>query len=102
MEKQELAQKIKAGDSPVIIDVRSSMEFRSGHIPGALHCSLIKLLLRLSRLPEDKQQTIVLTCEHGPRAQMAKSILIRKGYGKIELLEGHMASWRQARLPLEK
>lgn len=102
VQKQELAQRIKKGDAPLIIDVRSALEYRSGHIPGAQHCSLFKILFRLSRLPEDKQKPLVLTCEHGPRAQLAKAVICRSGYARVELLDGHMAGWRNARLPLEK
>ena len=73
MQARDLEQRIKRGDPPVIIDVRSGMEFRAGHIPGALHCPLFKVVLRMAKLPVDKQKTLVLTCEHGPRAQLAKA-----------------------------
>jgi len=102
MQASELVRRIKEGKPPVVLDARSGFEYRSGHIPGAIHAPFMKVLLRLAELPEDKGQTVVLTCEHGPRAQMVMSTLSRSGYSKIELLEGHMAGWRRAKLPLEK
>lgn len=102
MQASDLARKIKDGNPPIVLDARSGFEYRSGHIPGAIHAPFMKVLFRLAKLPEDKGQLVVLTCEHGPRAQMVMSALSRSGYSKIELLEGHMAKWRKAKLPLEK
>ncbi|HKJ05413.1 MAG TPA: rhodanese-like domain-containing protein [Geopsychrobacteraceae bacterium] len=102
MRAQELALKIKSGSTPTIIDVRSGFEYRSGHIPGAIHAPLIKILFRLVRLPKTKEQLLVVTCEHGPRARLVMSTLARAGYSKLEMLEGHMSGWRQAQLPLRR
>ncbi len=88
--------------APGTVDVRSGAEFRSGHIPGAVHVPFWAAPLRLKVLPADRQAKLVLTCEHGPRAQLAKTLLGLAGYRNLELLEGHMAGWRRAALPLEK
>ncbi len=45
---------------------------------------------------------LVVTCEHGPRAQIAVALLGRCGYANVTLLDGHMAGWRRAGFPLEK
>jgi rhodanese-related sulfurtransferase len=44
----------------------------------------------------------VITCEHGPRALMAKCLLAAYGYRHTTLLKGHMLGWRRAGLPEEK
>lgn len=102
MQPQTLAQRIKSSHPPVVIDVRSGMEFTSGHIPGALHLPLWKILLRRGALPRDKSTDLVVTCEHGPRAQLALGLLQMFGYKNIKLLIGHMSSWRQAQRPVQK
>jgi rhodanese-related sulfurtransferase len=102
MQAEELAQKIKSKQPPCLLDVRSGPEFRAGHIPGALHAPSWKILLRLAPLPEDKETTLVVTCEHGPRAQLAKLLLERRGYRKVLLLDGHTAGWRRSGRPLER
>ncbi|GAC1471443.1 MAG: hypothetical protein PVSMB11_07160 [Desulfuromonadaceae bacterium] len=38
----------------------------------------------------------MVTCEHGPRAQLAKGLLGAFGYRNVALLASHMAGWRQA------
>ena len=62
----------------------------------------MRILLRLARLPRDKSAEMVITCEHGPRALMAQGILTARGYRNNSLLDGHMAGWKKADLPIEK
>jgi rhodanese-related sulfurtransferase len=102
MHPQELTRRLKSKKMPVVLDVRSGIEFRSGHIPGAIHSPALKILLRLARIPSDKDVELVVTCEHGPRAQLAKGLLGVFGYRNVTLLEGHMAAWRRAGYPQEK
>lgn len=102
MQPVELAKRIKQNKLPIIIDVRSRYEFMSGHIPGAIHSPVWKIMLRLAKIPADRKAELVVTCEHGPRAQLAKGLLGLLGYRNVPLLEGHMAAWRRAGLPQEK
>jgi len=44
---------------------------------------------------------MVVLCELGPRAVMARSLLGLFGYRNTLLLAGHMAAWRRLGLPLE-
>jgi rhodanese-related sulfurtransferase len=96
MQAKELQRRLKANNPPTVVDVRSGFEYRSGHIPGALHAPMWKLIFRLTKLSEDKNTELVLTCEHGPRAQVVQGLLKRRGYRKLVLLDGHMSGWRKA------
>jgi len=102
MQPGELSKRMKSGQPPTVLDVRSSIEFRRGHIPGAIHSPALKILLRLARIPSDRNTELVVTCEHGPRAQLAKGLLGVLGYRNVTLLEGHMAAWRAAGRSQEK
>ncbi|OHB25173.1 MAG: sulfurtransferase [Desulfuromonadaceae bacterium GWC2_58_13] len=102
MKINDLAKKLKTKQAPCVVDVRSGPEFRSGHIPGAIHAPLLSILLRQPRLPQLRETRMVLTCEHGPRALIVKSVLGLLGYRNLDLLEGHMSAWRKAGLPMEK
>jgi hydroxyacylglutathione hydrolase len=102
MQSQELAGRIAARQAPAVIDVRTGFEFRAGHIPGAINAPIWKILLRLAPLPGDRQAEMVVLCELGPRAMMAKALLGLLGYCRITLLDGHMAGWRRNGLPQEK
>ena len=102
MQAKELLQRLKTKNPPTTVDVRSGLEFRSGHVPGAIHMPMWKIMFRLAKLPEDRATELVLTCEHGPRAQMVQGQLKRRGYSKVVLLDGHMAGWRKAGLKTER
>ena len=101
MDPQQLARLLGSATAPAVVDVRSGFEFRSGHIPGAIHAPALTILLRLKRLPTDRSAPVVLTCEHGPRAELARMLLRLAGYRNVELLAGHMAAWRRAGRKLE-
>ncbi|PKN16589.1 MAG: rhodanese-like domain-containing protein [Deltaproteobacteria bacterium HGW-Deltaproteobacteria-23] len=96
MQPADLIKRIKSKQAPVILDVRSNFEFGSGHIPGSIHAPTWKILLRLAKIPTDKSAELVVTCEHGPRAQLAKGLLVFLGYSDVTLLEGHMAAWKKS------
>lgn len=94
-----LAEAVSARHAPQILDVRSSAEFRHGHIPGAVHMPFWLLPFRVDTLPLSRDAELVVYCGHGPRAQMARLVLERAGYERLMLLTGHMKAWRDARLP---
>ena len=103
MTATELNKKLKSKTPPVVVDTRSGMEYRMGHIPGALLLPIWKVLFRMTgALPKDKQTPLVLYCESGARAEMVGSMLAKRGYSRISYLDGDMPGWRQAGLPLEK
>jgi hydroxyacylglutathione hydrolase len=102
MKASELAKRIKKKRAPLIIDTRTEIEFKRGHIPGAIHAPPLKILLKMTHLPADKNTEFVITCLHDPRAWIARGLLSIYGYRHATLLDGHMVGWRRAGLPLEK
>jgi rhodanese-related sulfurtransferase len=101
MQASELVERIKSNNAPVVVDTRSEFEFRRGHIPGAINAPVRKILLNTAHLPQDKKREMVILCEHGQRAMLAKFLLGLYGYSNTALLEGHMKAWKQAGRPLE-
>lgn len=102
MKLEILKKLLKSTTPPVVIDVRSGFEYRSGHIPGALHLPVPSLLFKRGDLPQDRKALLVITCEHGPRAVLARKMLGLLGFKNCELLDGHMLAYRRKGLPLEK
>ncbi len=67
-----------------LIDVRSPMEFQMGHAQGAINLPIEQLAIRLSNGCElDKNAEINLYCASGARAGVAKTLLERAGYSKV-------------------
>lgn len=102
MKAKELFKRIESKKAPVIIDARTGVEFRRGHVPGAINAPPRKILLRTARLPREKDAELVVYCAHGQRAWIAKKLLAARGYSKISVLEGYLVGWKEAGLPLEK
>jgi len=98
----ELLKRIESKIAPVIIDARTGIEFKRGHVPGAINAPPRKILLNAARLPKDKDLEMVVYCEHGQRAWIAKKLLAARGYCNIALLTGSLQGWKKRGLPLEK
>ena len=92
----------RAADGLVtIIDVRPSLEYESGHIPGAINIPFSELDRRLNELPTD--QEIVAYCR-GPYCVLAFDAvknLRDLGYQARRLEDGY-PEWKQSGLPVEQ
>ncbi len=96
-----LLQQINTNSSPVVLDVRSPEEFRTGHVPGAVNIPHRQVGVRLGELAPGRERGIVVYCEGGPRAEYAEQVLRNAGFEKVYHLEGDMAAWRMNHLPTE-
>ncbi|WP_236688990.1 rhodanese-like domain-containing protein [Acidiplasma cupricumulans] len=83
-----------------IIDVRTGIEFRRGHIKNAVHYKLG----REDDIVKDfgRDAKIILVCKTGHRSRAAANRLARMGYKKLYHLDGGMNTWRKEKLPEEK
>jgi len=90
-----LAARIEDG-SVRLLDVRAATEFNEGHIAGAEHRFLGKLLRELTQI--DKTKPVVAQCLAGGRSAIAASILQKAGFQVINMTGGYNA-WRSAGLP---
>lgn len=97
----ELAERIRAGTAPLVLDVRTPEEFSAGHIPGAVNIPYDQLESRLAELPAEPDTEIVVHCKSGRRAGIAEETLSRAGYKNLKDLEGHWQAWSAANLPVE-
>ena len=85
----------QAGDRPmIVIDVRKSGEYKSGHIPGALNIPHDKLQKKLDQL--EGANGVVLYCINGRRTKLAEQTLIENDVDNVFHLEGGLMGWRQA------
>lgn len=101
VDARELAARIADGTAPLVVDVRSEGEYRDGHVPGAVHVSFLSTFGAAGARLAPPGEPVVLYCEHGPRAGIARFALHRHGFDRVILLEGHMTGWREQGLPIE-
>ena len=79
-EKTDYAQLFK--DGAVILDVRSTGEYGSGHIRGSVNIPVGELGKNLNRL-KDKNKPVITCCASGMRSATAKSLLEANGYTHV-------------------
>jgi len=84
---------------PLLLDVRSPIEFESERIEGALNVPLDALDTRVDEIPEGAD--VVVVCRTGVRATIAAESLARAGR-RARVLDGGVQAWRRARLPLRE
>ena len=74
----------------------------TGHIPGALNIPHTELPDRLDDVrAASGDGGVVVYCMRGPRARMGESTLLSGGFEEVRHLDGGLAAWRQAGLPVE-
>ena len=79
-----------------VLDVREDVEWRHGHIEGALHIPLGELATRLEEVPAG--QTLVV-CKVGGRSARAVAWLQAQGRDAVNL-DGGMLDWAAAGRPM--
>ncbi len=92
--RKQLAEDV-AADRAVILDVRPTVEYEEGHIPGAISIPPDELSARLDELPRDR--TIVAYCRgsYCLFADEAVVLLRERGYQAYRL-EGGWPEWAVA------
>jgi molybdopterin/thiamine biosynthesis adenylyltransferase/rhodanese-related sulfurtransferase len=88
-------------EGALLVDVREPAEWASGSPPGALRVTRGDLLADPGRwLPAD-QRPVLLLCAAGRRAQDCGERLAAMGHRGLVVVEGGLAAWRAAGLPVE-
>jgi hydroxyacylglutathione hydrolase len=96
----ELARQLERSDPPPVIDVRLASEWRAGHIPGALNIEAGSLPSADLGFAQDQQA--VVHCAVSNRSTVGASLLERRGYRNVYLLEGGFDGWEAQGLPVDK
>lgn len=87
--------------NPLILDVRTSGEYKSGHIPGAELLPVQIFAENLNKLEEYKDEDIFLYCASGNRSTVAARMLIDAGFTKVYNLRRGISDWARNGYPVE-
>ncbi len=89
----ELAQRRKAGEDVVVVDVRSREEYLRGHVPDTFHIPGGNLLLDAPRLPLKDDTTLVVSCAGRTRGILGAQLLHDNGFTNVYALENGVMGW---------
>ncbi|MGE5244282.1 MAG: MBL fold metallo-hydrolase [Betaproteobacteria bacterium] len=91
------ADRLRATDAPIALDVRAPSERAEKFVAGSLHIPLSQLTGHLGDLPRNRP--VLVYCAAGYRSSIAASLLQREGFARVSEMAGGMAAWDAARLP---
>ena len=72
---------LKSSEKTVIVDVRTSEEFRGGHISNSINIPLDKISSSAEQLRD--YDHVIVVCASGMRSAQAASILKSKGFTNV-------------------
>ena len=98
----QATQMMNRGKGTAVVDVRTADEFAAGHLRDAKNIPLADLGNRVGELDKAKVKTVIVVCQSGARANKAARQLKAAGFEDIYSLEGGIAAWTAAGLPLIK
>jgi rhodanese-related sulfurtransferase len=97
----DVKQRLDAGETPLIIDVREESEYAAGRIPGAKHLGKGIIERDIESAVPDPATELILYCGGGYRSALAADNLQKMGYTNVISMDGGMRGWREAGLPVE-
>jgi membrane protein DedA with SNARE-associated domain/rhodanese-related sulfurtransferase len=100
---EELRRKLEAGESPVILDLRSTDELEHDPlvIRGAIHLRLEEIEHRRHEFPHDRDIVVYCSCPNEVTSARIALQLQRKGFTRVRPLLGGIEAWRQGNHPME-
>ena len=98
----DLHRKQEAGESVVILDLRSSaaLEEDPAIIPGAIHATLEDIKAGNHKLPRDREIVVYCSCPNEATAARVALLLQRSGFKSVRPLLGGIDAWREQKYPL--
>ena len=89
-------------DGAVLVDVRSSNQFKDGHINGARNVPGDQISAGAASLEKFKDKTLIVCCDSGTTSGAAARKLTELGFKQVYNLRGGLGAWRQDNLPVVK
>lgn len=87
---------------PLILDVRTKREYKTGHIEGSTLIPVQELQKRMNELSAFKEKDILLYCATGNRSTVAAKLLIDGGFMRITNMRQGIKGWVREKYPVVK
>lgn len=84
----KMKEMIQNNKDIIIVDVRTSDEYMSDHINGAINIPLQDISNDFEKYVDNKDAVIIVYCEYGGRGKKACYKLDKMGYKNVYNLEG--------------
>lgn len=89
-------------ENALVIDVSSQAEFEKGHVPGARHLLPSQADPDGKELAKSRETPVALVCRNGQASAQVAQKLKKAGFAKVFWLDGGIAAWSEAQMPLAR
>ena len=89
-------------DNALVVDLSASGDFEKGHIAGSRNVAPSQFDPENKMLAAAKSLPVVVVCRNGQASAGAAKRLKKAGFEQVYWLDGGVAAWQQADLPLVK
>ena len=86
----------------LVVDVSATGDFEKGHIVGSRNVVMSQFDPENKALANVRELPVVLVCRTGTVSAQAAKRLVKAGFKHVFWLDGGIAAWQQADLPLLK
>jgi len=97
----DVQDRIAAGETFQLVDVREYEEWSRGHLPGAVHLGKGVIERDIEQAIPQTDTEIVLYCGGGYRSALAADNLQRMGYQRVISMDGGYRGWLDAGLEIK-
>jgi rhodanese-related sulfurtransferase len=89
-------------EDALLVDVSAATDFEKGHIAGAKNVQMSQFDADNKILAKVRELPVAVVCRTGTTSAEAAKKLVKAGFKQVHWLDGGIASWAQANLPLVK
>lgn len=93
LSQEDAFKQLQENKNIQLIDVRSRLEFKDGHVKGSINMPLETVPTEFVKKIVDKESLVFVICLSGSRAESAVKIIKRLGYENTYNIGG-VATWR--------
>ena len=90
------------GDNALVVDVSAPADFEKGHVIGSRSVAMSQFDPENKQLAKARELPVALVCRNGTTSAGAAKRLSKAGFTRVYWLDGGIAAWQQADLPLAK
>jgi phage shock protein E len=99
---EEASKLLQSDNRPVVLDIRTPFEFKSGNIAGAVSLDYYGKDFEGKLEKFDKAKPILVHCRSGGRSRESLAKFEKLGFKEVYHLDGGILAWDKAGLPIEK
>jgi len=99
-EANELVSQNSGNENFIIIDLRTRDDYDQGHIGGAISMNYYATNFQRTASQLDRNALIFMYCQRGKQSPMALRDFKKLGFAQVRILDGGIAGWVAAGLPL--